>query len=79
MNKKQDKKVKSSRNKAEKIETKLDPPRQQPNHLQALKMLDFCVGEAPLSRQQHVQAQQALRQLSGAIGELEQLKKGKTR
>lgn len=76
------KKPKATRNKAENIETKPvppipTPPRQPPNHRQALQFLDNIVAMAPVSRQAHIQAQQALQQLSEAIGELERLKNEK--
>ncbi len=67
------KKLKAKLNKAKDVETK-PMPRQQQNHLQALQFIDQCVAMAPLGRTQHVQAQQALQQLSGALGELERLK-----
>lgn len=73
-------KVKASKNKAKDTEPKskiVPPQRQQPaTHLQMLQFIDRCVSMASLSRNDHVQAQQALRQISGALGELEQLKKG---
>lgn len=65
--------IKASKNKAANIETK--PP--QLNHRKAIEYLDNIVSLAPVSRQGHIQAQQALQQLSGAIAELEQLKKQK--
>lgn len=64
---------KASENKAKVVETK--PP--QLNHRLALKYLDEIVSLAPVSRQGHVQAQQALQQLSIGIARLEQLEKEK--
>ncbi len=71
------KKAKASKNKAEDVETKqVQPalPRQQVSNMQALQFIDGCVSRAPLNRSEHVNAQQALRQLSGVIGELDRLK-----
>ena len=65
------KKPKAKQNLARHVET----PR--PTNLQALKFIDSIVGMAPANRQTHVQAQAALRQISGALGELEQLKSKK--
>lgn len=71
------KRPKASNNKAENVETPQLPtaPRQQPNHRQALQFLDSVVAMSPVNRQAHIQAQQAMQQLSGAIAELEKLKK----
>ena len=66
-------KIKANQNKAKQIETR--PP--QLNYRTALQYLDNIVALAPVSRQGHIQAQQALQQLSGALTELEQLKKPK--
>jgi hypothetical protein len=65
------KKPKPSENKAKDVET----PRL--NHQGALQFLDIAVSMSPLTRQQHVQAQQAVQQLDAALVELEQLKKPK--
>lgn len=72
-------KVKASKNKASDVETPQLPtaPRQQPNHRQALQFLDQVCGLAPVNRQTHIQVQQSLQQLSGAIIELEKLKNEK--
>ena len=64
-----EKKVQASRNLAKDVQT---PP--GANNLQALQFVDGCVSQAQLSRQQHVQAQSALRQLSLALGELNGLR-----
>ena len=45
-----------------------------PDYRKALEYLDNIASLAPVSRQGHVQAQEASQQLSGAIAELEQLK-----
>lgn len=70
-------KIRARKNQAKDVETPQLPtvPKQQPNHCQALQFLDSIVAMAPVSRQAHIQAQQALQQLSGAIAELERLKK----
>jgi hypothetical protein len=68
------KKPKASKNKAKDV---VKPPRRQPNHQEALNFIDGVVAQSPVSRQTHIAAQQALRQLGGAIAELQQLKKGK--
>ena len=71
------KKVKAKKNLATDVETPQLPviPRQQPNYRQALQFIDSIVAMAPVSRQAHIQVQQALQQLSGAISELEKPKK----
>ena len=71
------KKLKSKNNKAGDVEKIPTPTRTRPNHLQALQFIDGCVARAPLGRNEHIQVQQALAQISGAVSELEQLKKGK--
>lgn len=53
-------------------------PSNQPTNKQALQFIDGCVATAPMTRLRHIQAQQALQQISGAVQELEQLKKGKS-
>lgn len=73
------KKPKASRNKAKDVETKPVPPiamprRQQINNRQALQFLDSIIALAPVSRQNHIQAQQALQQIGRVVSELEQLK-----
>ena len=60
----------------DKLAKKVVPP-PVANHFQALQFIDKCVSMAPLSRNDHVQAQQALRQLSGALGELDRMKTDK--
>lgn len=67
-------KFKPSKNKAKDTEI---PQQQPPNHQQALQFIDDIVALAPVSRREHIQVQQALRQIGGAIGELAELKKGK--
>ena len=62
--------VKSTANLAKTIETR------RPSHQQALQFLDNIVAMAPVNRDKHILAQQALKQLGGAITELEALKKG---
>lgn len=76
-------KVLASQNKAENVETRPPPPivpspRQRVDNRQAVQFIDSIVALSPVSRQTHIQVQQALQQISGAIGELEQLKKTKT-
>jgi hypothetical protein len=71
------KKPKSKNNQAGDVEKIQTPIRPGPNHLQALQFIDGCVARAPLGRNEHIQVQKALSQISGAISELEQLKKGK--
>ncbi len=63
-------KPKATQNKAEDVE------QQQPTNQQALQILDSCASRAPLNRQAHFQVQQATQQLSKALQELEELKKG---
>jgi len=63
-------KIKSALNKARNVETK-------PNYMADLQFLDNMVALSPVSRQAHVQAQQALRSLSGAVMELDKLKEAK--
>ena len=70
------KKVKATKNLAKDVKPKLAKP-QNPNHRTALQYLDNIVSLAPISRQGHIQAQQALQQLGGAITELELRKKDK--
>ena len=72
-------KPKATKNLAKDTETpKVSPmPRQQANHRQTLQFLDSVIALAPVSRQTHVQVQQSFVQLSGAIVELEKLKKEK--
>ena len=65
-------KPKATKNKAKDVET---PP--QLNYQGALQFLDSAASMSPLNRQQHIQAQQAVQQLSQALAELEQLKKEK--
>ena len=67
-------KFKASKNKAKDVQT---PQQQPPNHQQALQFIDDIVALAPVSRREHIQAQQALRQIGGAIDELAELKKKK--
>lgn len=73
------KKIRATENKAKDVETPQLPPapRQQPNHRQVLQFLDQVCGLAPVNRQTHIQVQQSLQQLSGAIVELEKLKNEK--
>lgn len=70
-------KPKASKNKAKDVETPQLPtvPRQSPNYRQTLQFIDSIVAMAPVSRQAHIQVQQALQQISGAIAKLEKLKK----
>ena len=60
-------KIKPTLNTAKAVETK-------PNYMADLQFLDNLVSLSPVSRQAHVNAQQALRNLSGAIAELNKLK-----
>ena len=76
---KKSKKPKAKDNKAVDVEKKKSRPVQvippQQSNMQAMEFIDGCVARAPLGRMVHVQAQAALRQISGALGELERLKK----
>ena len=78
---KKSKKPKAKDNKAADVEKKKSrpvqviPPQQRMSDMQAIQFIDGCVAQAPLGRMVHVQAQAALRQISGALGELERLKK----
>ncbi len=72
------KRPKSKNNKAGNVEKIPTPTRMRPNHLQALQFIDGCVASAPLGRNEHIQVQNALQQISSALGELERLKKGNT-
>lgn len=69
-------KPKAKKNLAQNVETKsrVMPSQQRMSNMQAIQFIDGCVAQAPLGRMIHVQAQAALRQLSGALGELERLK-----
>ena len=71
------KKPRAKHNQAKHVEKIPTPIRPRANHLQALKFIDGCVAMAPLGRNDHIQVQNALQQISGALNELEQLKKGK--
>lgn len=71
-------KPKSRRNLAKHVETSppITPrPRQMVDNKTALQFLDSLIALAPVNRQTHIQAQQALTQISGALQELETLKK----
>lgn len=50
---------------------------EQANPQQLLQFLDNIVAMAPVNRQVHVQAQQAIQRLNGALGELDKLQKEK--
>lgn len=75
--KKEVKRPKSRRNLAKDAETPpiMPQPRQQANNQTALQFLDSIIALAPVSRQTHIQAQQALGQIGKALNELETLKK----
>ena len=71
--------IKAKQNKAKDVERKPPPaiampPRRQLSNIQVLGFLDYCVEKSPISRGAHVHAQQALRQISAALGELDRLK-----
>lgn len=72
-------KIKAKKNLAKAVETPQLPRRiqQQANHRQALQFLDSIVALSPVSRQAHIQAQQALQQIGGAVDELAKLKEAK--
>jgi len=71
--------IKASQNKAKRIETPQLPRKvqQQANHRQALRFLDNVAALSPVSRQTHIQAQQALQQIGAAVDELARLKQTK--
>ena len=61
------------KNSKKKTPVKPSPQPIPPNYRVALEYLDKLVALAPVSRQGHIQAQQALSQLSGLIVKVEQL------
>lgn len=70
------KRPKASRNKAKDTGTKPIPPtmarpRQQINNQQAFEFIDNMIALAPVSRQMHIQAQQAIQQIGGALKRLD--------
>lgn len=63
-------KPKSGRNLAKNVETR-PQPRQQADNKTALQFLDSIISLSPVNRQTHVQAQQALQQIDGALKRLD--------
>lgn len=68
-------KVKAKQNPA-KVTERPAAPRKGPTPQQDLKLLDRAVALAPMERQVHIQVQQSIARIGGALQELETLKKG---